>query len=212
MKILSSIPNGKDTASVLQYASASTEECLNDFLEYWKDHKSVKTLRSIERTRNGVLFHVTLKSNNGWVTKTVLDNNAFFSAAIPVFGGMEMWRVLLEEENKTSLLSQLERVGVVRINRTKMLEFGEEDGPLSSAIMSDLSLKQFHILKTAIESGYFDCPRRKDSRQLAKQMGIAQSTFLEHLRKSQLKILSQALGSTRSGKSEYLPKPSCKSS
>jgi predicted DNA binding protein len=197
MKILSSIPNGKDTASVLQYASASTEEYLNDFLDYWRDHESVRTLRSIERTRNGVLFHVTLKSNNGWVTKAVLDNNAFFSAAIPVFDGMELWKVVLKEENKASLLSQLERVGVVRINRTKMLEFGEEDGPLSSTIMSDLSPKQFQILKTAVESGYFDCPRRMDSRQLAKHMGIAQSTFLEHLRKSQLKILSQALGSNQ---------------
>jgi len=195
MKILSSIPNGKDTASVLQYASASTEKYLNDFLDYWRDHKSVRTLKSIERTRNGVLFHVTLKSKNGWVTKTVLDNNAFFSAAIPVFGGMELWRVLLEEENKTSLLSQLERVGVVRINRTRMLEFGEEDGQVSSTSMSDLSPKQFQILKTAVESGYFDCPRRMNSRELAKQMGIAQSTFLEHLRKSQLKILGQALGS-----------------
>jgi len=124
-----------------------------------------------------------------------LDNNAFFSTAIPVFGGMELWSVLLEEENKTSLLSQLERVGVVRINRTRMVEFGEEDGPLSSTIMSDLSPKQFQILKTAVESGYFDCPRRMDSRLLAKQMSIAQSTFLEHLRKSQLKIFGQALGS-----------------
>jgi predicted DNA binding protein len=197
MKILSSIPNGKDTASVLQYASAPTEEYLNDFLDYWRDHKSVRTLRTIERTLNGALFHVALKSNNGWVTKTVLDNNAFFSAAIPVFGGMELWKVLLEEENKTSLLSQLERVGVVRVNRIGMLEFGEENRPLNSTIMSDLSAKQFQILKTAVESGYFECPRRMESRQLAKQMGIAQSTFLEHLRKSQFKILGQAFGSNQ---------------
>ncbi len=198
MKILSSNPHGPDKASVLQYASAIREDHLANFMIYWRNHRSVTKLRVIEKNKCGsnALFHVGLKSDGGWVTKIILDNNAFFSTGIPVVDGIERWSVLVAEENKTSLLSELDRVGVVRINSLQKLQFSKEDQLHDSDITSKLSAKQFRILKTAVELGYFDCPRRIDSRQLAKQMGIAQSTLLEHLRKSQLKILGRALGHT----------------
>lgn len=195
MKIISSNLSGKDGASVLQYASSTRENYLSDFVNYWKNHRSVKELRPIERTFGAVLFHVVLKSESGWVTKAILDNNAFFSAAIPVFAGIERWSILVEDDNKSSLLSQLEAVGIVRIDRIEKMEFGKKEGLSQSMSMFGLSPKQLRILRAAVEGGYFDCPRRLDSRELAKQLGIAQSTFLEHLRKSQLKILNRALGS-----------------
>jgi len=52
--------------------------------------------------------------------------------------------------------------------------------------------QQLRVLREAMESGYFDSPRKIYSRELAKKIGIGQSTFLEHLRKAQTNILRQA--------------------
>jgi hypothetical protein len=41
---------------------------------------------------------------------------------IPIVGGIEKWGVLVEDDNKTSLFSQIDRIGVVRINQIKKLE------------------------------------------------------------------------------------------
>jgi predicted DNA binding protein len=150
----------------------------------------------IKRTKTGVLFHVAPKFEGGWITKTVFDNDGFFSDGILVFGGIERWSVILEEENKTSLLSQLDDIGVVEVNKLGAIKFTREIvGLQNSGIACGLTAKQFNILRTAVESGFFDCSRKIDSRQLAKKLGMAQSTLLEHLRKSQMKILSQVLGS-----------------
>jgi predicted DNA binding protein len=193
MRILSSNPYGKNKASVLQIATSQREEDLSDFLSFWRHHNVVTNLRVVERKQGLLLFDVDLKFNGGWVTRAILDHNAFFSNSIPVTGGIEKWSVLVEEENKSSLFSQLDGVGVVRINRIKRLKLGENAFLKESSVLSELSGKQLHIVKTALENGYFDCPRLIDSRELAKKVGMAQSTLLEHLRKAQFKILRDTL-------------------
>lgn len=193
MSILSSNPIGKNKASVLQLATGKREAELSAFLGYWRNHRVVTALQAIERRQGRLLFSVNLKFNGGWVTKAILDHNAYFSTAIPVVGGIEKWNVLVKEENKTSLFSQLDRVGVVKTDRIKRLELEGEGFSEGMNVIWGLSGKQLHIIKTALDSGYYDCPRQIDSRGLARKVGIAQSTLLEHLRKAQFKILRAAL-------------------
>lgn len=106
---------------------------------------------------------------------------------------METWRVFIEEENKTALFSQLDRVGALKVDQINKLELDKSGRLTASSPLSNLTQKQSEILKQAMQCGYFDSPRRVDSRELAKRIGIAQSTLLEHLRKAQTKILRQAL-------------------
>jgi predicted DNA binding protein len=193
MRILSSHPYGANMASVLQYASARRGEDLRGFLDYWRAHSAVTNMSVVDRAPGGAMFKVGLKSNIGWVTKAVLDSNGFFLTSIPVAGGMEAWSVFIEEENKTALFSQLDKVGTVKVNQISRLELDRDGGPTSLAPLSNLTPKQSEVLKGALEFGYFDSPRRVDSRELAKRLGIAQSTLLEHLRKAQTKILRQVL-------------------
>lgn len=192
MKILSSNPYGKDRASALLYAGPGYWDELTRFLGYWRDHSAVSRLSLVEKSQKGVMFNVALKAGGG-VTKAIVDNNAFFLTAVPVIGGIERWSILVEDEDKSSLFSRLDGVGVVKVNRVEKLKLDKEGLIHRSIPISCLSPKQLNILKAAIERGYFDCPRRIDSRQLAKQVGISQSTLLEHLRKAQSKILKEIL-------------------
>ena len=57
-------------------------------------------------------------------------------------------------------------------------------------ILSVLTEKQLEVLKLAHARGFFDHPRRITSRELSKKLGIAHTTLLTHIRKSQDRILS----------------------
>ncbi len=58
-----------------------------------------------------------------------------------------------------------------------------------------LSKRQLESIETAIDAGYYDWPREADAETVAAELGIAHSTFLEHLRKAEKKLLTNALGS-----------------
>ncbi|WP_338729881.1 helix-turn-helix domain-containing protein [Haladaptatus sp. DJG-WS-42] len=53
--------------------------------------------------------------------------------------------------------------------------------------------RQFEVLQTAHEMGYFDQPKQADSTAVATALGISVATFSEHLAVAQEKLLDQLL-------------------
>jgi len=45
-------------------------------------------------------------------------------------------------------------------------------------------------MKQAHSRGFFETPRKKDARDISKEMGIRHTTFLTHLRRGQKRIFS----------------------
>jgi hypothetical protein len=62
------------------------------------------------------------------------------------------------------------------------------DSPLTK-----LTEKQKEVLVTAYKLGYYDIPRRINSEELAKKLGIVSSTFGEHLRKAERRLIKYIL-------------------
>ena len=56
-----------------------------------------------------------------------------------------------------------------------------------------LTERQYEVLKTAHEMGYFERPKRSNATEIAQQLDIAQSTFTEHLMAAQRKLLEDVL-------------------
>lgn len=56
-----------------------------------------------------------------------------------------------------------------------------------------LTDRQREVVRYALEAGYFEWPRRATSEEVAAGLGISRTTFLEHLRKGEAKILEEAL-------------------
>jgi hypothetical protein len=56
-----------------------------------------------------------------------------------------------------------------------------------------LTERQLEVLTTAYDRGYFDRPRGANATELADELGIDPSTFAEHLRAAQSKLVGEVL-------------------
>ena len=54
-------------------------------------------------------------------------------------------------------------------------------------------MKQRKALIEAYQDGYYDIPRKINTTELASKIGVAPSTFQEHLRKAEKKLMSHVL-------------------
>ena len=60
-------------------------------------------------------------------------------------------------------------------------------------VMPKLTKQQKKALEIAIKNGYYDYPRHTELKQLSKEAGISLSTYREHLRKAEKKVLPNLL-------------------
>ncbi|WP_222844884.1 helix-turn-helix domain-containing protein [Haloplanus rubicundus] len=73
----------------------------------------------------------------------------------------------------------------------RLVRSGDEDRTLLVADRSAFTDRQFEVLETAHEMGYFDSPKRATADAVAGELGIAVSTFVEHLSTAQTKLFDQ---------------------
>ncbi|MFC7131453.1 helix-turn-helix domain-containing protein [Haloferax chudinovii] len=59
-------------------------------------------------------------------------------------------------------------------------------------LFEDVTERQMAALRLALENGYYEQPRKTSLRKLADQTTVARSTYEEHLRKAENKILTSA--------------------
>lgn len=88
--------------------------------------------------------------------------------------------------------------GTVRIRR--LTQSQETDGE-SSLVFLDRSLftrRQLEVLEVAHEMGYFEHPKGANAKEVAAEVGVSRSTFVEHLSAAQTKLLNKLLGSAAS--------------
>ena len=60
---------------------------------------------------------------------------------------------------------------------------------LASSVDGELTERQREAVRVAFYAGYFDWPRTADAETVAEELGIAQSTFSQHLRAAERKLL-----------------------
>jgi predicted DNA binding protein len=59
-------------------------------------------------------------------------------------------------------------------------------------LFEDVTDRQLAALRLALESGYYEQPRKTSLRELADRTAVARSTYEEHLRKAENKLLTNA--------------------
>jgi predicted DNA binding protein len=111
--------------------------------------------------------------------------------------GWEWYRVMaFSEQDIRKLFRELEKHCKVEVTSRKSIS-GESihDNLLVStgSLLSGLTKKQASALVAALDNGYFNLPRSATAIQIAQRLGIPRTSFVDHLRKAQSKVI-RAIG------------------
>jgi len=95
--------------------------------------------------------------------------------------------VIGENDKLTEFLKVIKKYGELKIISYQKAAFENHN------ILSSLTDKQRETLLTAKKHGYYDYPRAINGFQLSEKMGISKATAIEHLRKAEIRLISQIL-------------------
>jgi len=90
-------------------------------------------------------------------------------------------------DNLKKFLEIIKLLGEIKNISFKKATFNE------SAIISCLTDKQREIIIAAKKNGYYDYPRKINSEQLSKRVGLSKPTVVQHLRKAEVRLMSNIL-------------------
>ena len=110
--------------------------------------------------------------------------------------GWEHYTVIaFDEADVRDLIRDLEADREIDVlSKTAISEQGIPHSMLAPVdqLFEDLTERQLAALRLALESGYYDQPRQTSLRELAERTAVARSTYEEHLRKAENKLLTNA--------------------
>ncbi|MBU7029749.1 MAG: helix-turn-helix domain-containing protein [Theionarchaea archaeon] len=149
--------------------------------ELQNEFKAFKYVREVEVLESGYM-KVVVDSSGFPLAQLIHEVGAFYIYPIKFSEGREVCTLIFE--NKKELRKVLKQLPydwkIVRIGNIN-LQFDLED----------LTPQQLKAVNLAIEKGYFEIPKKVNLEELSTQMKISRTTFLEHLRKAEKKILSR---------------------
>jgi len=110
--------------------------------------------------------------------------------------GWEHYTVIaFDEDDVRKLLHDLETDRDVEVlSKTAITEQQIPHSMLAPVdqLFEDVTERQMAALRLALESGYYEQPRKTSLRELADLTAVARSTYEEHLRKAENKLLTNA--------------------
>lgn len=122
-------------------------------------------------------------------------------------GGWEKYLIFSWDKGNIQRLVESIRAnhGTVRLesfHQVSLPSFTREMLVPVESLLHDLTPKQSEVLALAIRRGYFDSPARISADEMARVAGLSRSTFMEHLRKAEGKLLINVLPLLRISSSE----------
>ncbi len=111
--------------------------------------------------------------------------------------GWEWYRVVaFSERDLRSLFKDLDRHCKVEITSKRAIsdESVRETFPVSTAtLLGKLTSRQLQALVVALDSGYYDIPRTATAGEIAQKLRVPRTSYVDHLRKGENKVL-QGIG------------------
>lgn len=169
------------------------EEKINRFIEDLKDDPAIHDL---EVQGNSIFFvnEVPLQQK---IPTTHYNPKIFFIKPVVVdTKGYESWEIgSWNEEILREFIVNLQKehfeVKILKIENEKLNHI------YFPQIMPFLTKGQKRALELATQRGYYNFPRKVELKDLAKEIGISLSTFREHLRRAEKRIMPDLVRNVR---------------
>jgi predicted DNA binding protein len=105
--------------------------------------------------------------------------------------GKENWSLVAHYNRSTiqDLLDEIRKEHEAKIKITGISPAGQTNSK-SVSLRAQLTERQWEIFEFARQNGYYKWPRDATARELATELDLSKTTFLEHLRKAEAKLLN----------------------
>jgi hypothetical protein len=175
------------------------EVIVEDHEEYAAVMEELSKLRGIigkssDRDKVHLVMKTCYCSLENSVTRNIDACNLLHVAPVIYEQGWEYFRVIaFKHEDLEELLQRLDEKGF----EFEILRKVPFDGFIASsltltadALFSDLTAKQIGALLTAYKNGYYRLPRKADVTEIAFKERVPRTTFQEHLKKAENKLVA----------------------
>lgn len=193
--ILSEVTSRWETAFTVNYEEVIDDEHIkfvidagdnvDEFVRSFEASEQVCTVDRVDET------HVKLTKRSCGALPIIRNNHGMMQWWDRVNGTQRIFDIVVyRRDDLRNIVQELREFGSVEVMQLLPYQSAE-------TLLSD---RQAEVVGLALAEGYYDWPRAADAETLAAELGIAHSTFLEHLRKAEARLLRSALeGEQRSG-------------
>jgi len=117
----------------------------------------------------------------------VFDKSLFFTRPVLMKEGFEYWELGSWDKKKLiDFYQKVQKIATVKVLKLKP----EFPAVFIQQAVPKLTGKQRTALELALELGYYQYPRKISVEELAKRISIPRTTFQEHLRKAEEKVMN----------------------
>jgi predicted DNA binding protein len=186
--ILSEVTSRWDTAFTVNHEEVIDDEHIRFVIdagdkvdEFVRLFEASEQVRSVDRVGE---THVKLTKRSCGALPIIRKNHGMMQWWDRVNGTERIFDIVVyRRDDLRNIVRELREFGSVTV--MQLLPYKS-----SETLLSD---RQSEVVALALEKGYFEWPRAADAETLAAELGIAHSTFLEHLRKAEAQLLASAL-------------------
>lgn len=155
-----------------------------------KDLKKIKRINKFEDQGNFILCEIKITESLEKERKPSLFYNPSLIQVKPFVVTPDGWEELEFASFERKPLEEILKISE-KLYNLKLLYFKEEKIESFGVVnlFPELTERQKEVFNSAIEKGYYSYPRKVDVKRLAKNSKMSYSTFVEHLRRAEAKVL-----------------------
>ncbi|MDZ7745147.1 MAG: helix-turn-helix domain-containing protein [Halobacteriales archaeon] len=128
---------------------------------------------------------------NDMVCPTLLEHGFVHSAPVRIEGGREEWQVVFAGDRSSiePALNGVREQADATVEVESITSGDARQSPREQRLDS-LTPTQREAFEAARAAGYYEWPREATTRELAAELDVSKTTYLEHLRKAEAKLLN----------------------
>jgi predicted DNA-binding protein YlxM (UPF0122 family) len=176
IRILSAFADGDSGVGLLELAGEDVEA----FVEGLAGQEEIETLTPLSRTDERAL--VQFETSMPLLLFPIQGSGVPLELPFDLQEGEASWEITASHERLSKLGEQLEEFDIPYKVETVRERIEDEQ------LLTD---RQRRLLRTAVESGYYDTPRDCTLTELAEAVGIAKSTCSETLHRAEGKVIKR---------------------
>jgi predicted DNA binding protein len=190
LELVASNVSSTPTHVIADIQATGEDDALGSLLGWLESDKQIQDryVLDFSSSRRLLRLFVTYAAKNS-IFSSLIEHHVAPVKPIRIREGYEYWTVCTSRDDAPALLledssfsdCELKILSIRGLESVKRKLAGDEGG--------DLTPRQLDILLQALRSGYYNWPRRISAKELAQELGLSAPTVLEHLRKSESKIV-----------------------